>query len=150
MRKLINRIIERYRTMRAQEKQYHAWCNFMAKLNGKCMIIAVDFDGVLNQSPWPSVGLRVPNAKGAMRQLHDAGHYIIIWTCRTGEDLTRAINWLLEEGIPFDRVNENCPESMECYGNNTRKVHADLYIDDRQVGGFPGWDAVLDWVANCK
>ena len=30
-------------------------------------------------------------------------------------------------------MNDNIPESIEKYGNNCRKVSADIYIDDRSV-----------------
>lgn len=33
----------------------------------------------------------------------------------------------------FDAVNENLPEMVEWYGNDSRKVHADCYIDDKCV-----------------
>lgn len=110
------------------------------------MIIAVDFDGVINASPFPFTGVLVGGAQSAMQQLHDEGHHLIIWTCREGKDQTDAVNFLLEKGIPFDGINCNTRSNIEMYSNDCRKVHADLYIDDRQVGGFPGWDAVLDYI----
>lgn len=110
------------------------------------MIIAVDFDGTLSAAKWPDVGPEVPGAYGAMRELHDLGHYLIIWTCRHGDDLTRAINWLLEEGIPFDRINDDAPQSVAVFGDPSKKVYADVYVDDKQVGGFPGWETVVEYV----
>lgn len=110
------------------------------------MIIAVDFDGVLNASPYPEVGVVVAGATRAMRELYEAGHTLIIWTCREGQDQTNAINFLLQNGIPFNGINCNTQTNIERYSNDCRKVHADLYVDDHQVGGFPGWDEVLRWV----
>lgn len=80
------------------------------------MIIAVDFDGTLCESAYPSIGDVMPGAKKSLEELREKGHYIIIWTCRTGELLVNAINWLLEEGIPFDRVNDHDPENLAIYG----------------------------------
>lgn len=33
--------------------------------------------------------------------------------------------------IEFDAVNDNLPEIIEFYGNNSRKVTGGYYIDDR-------------------
>jgi hypothetical protein len=43
--------------------------------------------------------------------------------------------------LEFYAVNKNYPEEIfdEHCG---RKLDADLYIDDRNLGGFPGWDVV--------
>jgi hypothetical protein len=103
------------------------------------MIIAVDFDGTLHIGQWPTIGLLAPDAAKVMRQLKEDGHYLIIWTCREGERQTEAINWLLEKGILFDRVNDNHPDQTALYNNNSRKIYAHLYIDDKNLGGFPGW-----------
>lgn len=114
------------------------------------MIIAVDFDGVLNASPFPSVGVVVGGAKAAMEQLKAMGHHLIIWTCREGQDLLDAINFLLDKGVPFDGVNCNTRSNIELYSNDSRKVFADLYVDDKCVGGWQGWDVVLDYVKHLE
>lgn len=103
------------------------------------MIIAIDFDGTLHLGQFPQIGIPAPDAVKVMKQLKNDGHYLIINTARSGDDLLNAINWLLERGIPFDRVNDNEPTNVEKYGNNSRKIYAHLYIDDRQVGGLPPW-----------
>lgn len=110
------------------------------------MVIAVDFDGVLNARAYPEVGATVAGAVEGMQLLRMMGHTLIIWTCREGQDQTNAVNWLLRKGIPFDGINCNTRENIEHHSNDSRKVFADLYVDDRQVGGFPGWDAVVAWV----
>lgn len=110
------------------------------------MKIAVDFDGTLHTGRWPGIGSLAPYAVEVMRKLKAKGHFITIWTCREGTRQTEMINWLLEKGIPFDRVNDNIPEQSEIYGNNSRKVHADLYIDDKQVGGLPPWPEIYETV----
>lgn len=110
------------------------------------MIIAVDFDGTLHTGQWPGIGAPQPYAVDVMNKLKADGHYLIIWTCRAGDLLIEAINWLQEKGIPFDRVNDNHPEGTAKYGNNARKVHAHLYIDDKQVGGLPTWREIYEEV----
>lgn len=36
-------------------------------------------------------------------------------------------------GLEFDAVNANLPEMVAHWGNNPRKVFADVYIDDKAV-----------------
>lgn len=106
------------------------------------MIIAIDFDGTICKGQFPNIEGFVPDAKKYINQLKADGHYIIIYTCRNGEDLLNAINWLLRHNIAFDRVNDNEPTNVEKYGNNSRKVYAHAYIDDKQVGGLPHWSEI--------
>lgn len=103
------------------------------------MILAIDFDGTICRGKYPNIDGLQPYAKEVINRLYKSGHYIIINTCRSGDQLTEAINWMLQQGIPFNRVNDNHPEQSALYNNNSRKVNADLYIDDRNLGGFPGW-----------
>lgn len=108
------------------------------------MIIAVDFDGTINSAEWPALGRPLPFCADTLRKLKAAGHYIIIWTCREGKEQTAAVNWLLEHEIPFDRINDHYPANITKYGGDARKVFADLYIDDRQLGGLPDWSEIYD------
>lgn len=109
------------------------------------MIIAVDFDGTISRGKYPAIDGEQPYAGEALRKLHEQGHYLIIWTCRCGTPLLDAINWLLERHIPFDRVNDHNPGSVAKYGGRGgKKVYAHCYIDDKNIGGFPGWLACLE------
>lgn len=110
------------------------------------MIIAVDFDGTVHTGQYPEIGYIRQGCIEALRRLHDAGHYIIIWTCREGREQTQAVNWLLAKGVPFDRINENHPDNLVRYPDNNRKIYADVYVDDRQVGGLPSWDEISDYI----
>ena len=110
------------------------------------MIISVDFDGTIARSDFPTILGEVPYAVEVINRLKSEGHYIIINTCRAGDDLTNAVNWLLNEGIPFDRVNDNHPDNIRQFNNNTRKINADIYIDDKNVGGFMGWPEAYNWI----
>lgn len=103
------------------------------------MIIAIDFDGTISRGKYPAIDGLQPYAVDTINALYDAGHYIIINTCRSGEQLLEAINWMLHQGIRFHRVNDNNPDSTAKYGSNSRKIYAHLYIDDKNLGGFPGW-----------
>ena len=96
-------------------------------------IIAVDFDGTLCYSNWPDLG--APNTALINYLLREkaAGNKLILWTCRAGKALSDATRWCLEQGLTFDAVNDNLPEIVEFYGNNSRKITCDLYIDDKSV-----------------
>lgn len=110
--------------------------------NRKQMIIAIDFDGTIVRSDYPNIIGPQPYAADVINALHENGNYIIIWTCRTGEILLEAINWLLEHDIRFNRINDHNPENLSLYGDGGKKIYADVYIDDKNLGGFPGWKEV--------
>lgn len=96
-------------------------------------IIAVDFDGTLCFSNWPELG--EPN-KALIRYLkkeQQAGNKLILWTCRAGQPLEDATIWCHNHGLIFDAINDNLPEIIELYGNNSRKITCDIYIDDRNM-----------------
>lgn len=103
------------------------------------MIIAVDFDGTIARSDYPEIHGEMPYAGEVIRRLHASGHYLILWTCRDGDRLLEAVNWLLERRIPFDRINCHHPENVRRYGKGGNKIYAHCYVDDKNVGGFPGW-----------
>ena len=109
------------------------------------MIIAVDFDGTLHDGEWPAIGNPLPFAIEAMKLMKEAGHILIIWSCREGKHNTKMVEWLLKKGIPFDLINENY--GWMPYGYNARKVCADVYIDDRNLGGLPSWREIYDIVS---
>lgn len=110
------------------------------------MIVAVDFDGTLTTGNYPEIGSPKPYAVEYMRRLKEDGHYIILWTCRKDKRLEEAINWLLDQGIPFDRVNAHEPKNLAMYGDDTRKVYAHCYVDDKQVGGLPTWPEIYEYI----
>lgn len=96
-------------------------------------IIAVDFDGTLCANAYPDIGAPIESVIKYIKQRKAAGDAIILWTCRSGIRLAEAIAWCTLRGLKFDRVNENTRENINTYGKNTRKVFADIYIDDKAV-----------------
>lgn len=103
------------------------------------MIIAVDFDGTLCSDRFPEIGIPNYRMLNFLRHLQkDNGDKIILWTCRNGKTLEEAVRWCKKHGdIEFDAVNENLPEIREKWGGDTRKVYADIYIDDKMEA--PVW-----------
>jgi len=100
---------------------------------GEHKIIAVDFDGTLCFSNWPALG--EPNV-ALIEYLKDwkkGGNKLILWTCRAGDALDMAVSWCTEHELVFDAINDNLPEIVEKYGNNSRKITCDYYIDDRAM-----------------
>lgn len=111
------------------------------------MIIAIDFDGTIVHSAYPAIGRLQPDARAAINRLSAEGNYIIIFTCRTGERLLEAINFLLSEGVKFNRVNSSHPAAIKFYGGEGCKVSADVYVDDKQLGGLPPWREVYEKIS---
>lgn len=94
-------------------------------------IYAVDFDGTLCENAWPGIGEANTKLIKHLIKRRSEGVKLILWTCREGEPLQKAVEWCKEHGLEFDAVNDNIPEMVECHnGNNARKIWADLYIDD--------------------
>ncbi|MBT5188196.1 MAG: hypothetical protein HOM01_15415 [Kordiimonadaceae bacterium] len=106
-------------------------------------VIAIDFDGTIVHESYPEIGEAIEGAVESIRRIKELGAEIVIWTCRTNEQLGDARHWLVSMGIPFDFINENTTTELEHWGTDPRKVAADRYIDDRIIGGFPGWEKVM-------
>jgi len=98
------------------------------------MIFAVDFDGRLaSGGKWPEVGEPNETLINWLIVARNQGHKVILWTCRVGETLQKAVDMCRENGLEFDAVNDNLPEVIELYGVNSRKITADFYIDDKAI-----------------
>jgi hypothetical protein len=118
----------------------------------KSLLIAIDFDGTIVEHMFPEIGPMLPGAAVVMKRLQEAGHRLILTTCREDEPgrrnyLTEAVRYCEAHGIVFRSVNENHPDD-EFRNVPGRKVYADIYIDDRNLGGFPGWYFVDDVIFN--
>lgn len=116
----------------------------------KIRIIAVDYDGTLTLGDsYPLAGQLNMVAIKILKEFKQNGGKIILFTCREGEPLLRAVNLCKEAGLEFDAVNENIEGQFEAFqlrypdAVENRKPYADLYIDDK---AWP-WvaDAKVDW-----
>ena len=95
--------------------------------------IAVDFDGTLCYSKWPELGHPNTALIAYLQEWKRNGNKLILWSCRAGEALSKAVEWCREQDLEFDAVNDNLPEIIEFYGHNSRKISCDYYIDDRML-----------------
>ena len=103
----------------------------MAKTMDECKLIAVDFDGTLCTDAYPLIGEANLHLINLLKNVQKKGCKLILWTCRSGLPLEDAIAWCGMHGLYFDAVNQNVPEIIERYGHDSRKITADLYVDDR-------------------
>ena len=105
------------------------------------MIIAVDFDGTIVEHRYPAIGKELPFALETIKALQKKQHQIILWTYRSGKELDEAVEFCRKRGVEFYAVNKNYPE--ERYDETiSRKINADMYIDDRNFGVFPSWGEI--------
>ncbi len=114
------------------------------------MIIAVDFDGTIVEHRYPRIGREIPFAITTLRRLQAEHHQLILWTVREGRLLDEAVAFCRERGLEFYAVNANHPDEQasETPSSPCRKVRADLFIDDRNVGALPDWTAIYKMVHN--
>ena len=104
-------------------------------------VIAVDFDGTIVEHSYPKIGKEMMFAFATLKELQKKGHKLILWTYRDGHLLDEAVEYCRANGIEFYAVNKSYPE--EVYDLSiSRKINADIFIDDRNVGGFLGWSKI--------
>jgi hypothetical protein len=103
--------------------------------------IAVDFDGTIVEHEYPGIGKEKLFAFQTLKELNKLGANLILWTFRNGKELDEAVEYCRRNGVEFYAVNKNYPEEIF---NETisRKIDADIYIDDKNIGGFLGWSEV--------
>lgn len=106
------------------------------------MIIAVDFDGTVVEHRYPVIGKELPFATATLRQLMEDGHRLILWSVREGDLLQEAVDFCEQRGVTFFAVNRDFEEEDGTGKHYSRKIKADLFIDDRNVGGLPDWPTI--------
>lgn len=106
------------------------------------MKIAVDFDGTIVEHRYPEIGEDKLFAFETLKQLQKQGHRLLLWTFRAGKELNEAVEYCREKGLEFYAVNKSYPEEVFDESKISRKIDADVFIDDRNIGGFPGWSEI--------
>ncbi len=112
------------------------------------MIIAVDFDGTIVEHEYPAIGKTQLFAFETLKELQKKEHQLILWTYRTGKELDEAVDFCKKNGVEFYAVNKNYPEEIFVEGEISRKINADIFIDDRNVGGFLGWSKIWELISS--
>lgn len=115
------------------------------------MTIAVDFDGTIVEHRYPEIGKELPFATETLKMLIADRHKLILWSVREGKLLNDAVEWCRKRGVEFYAINKDFPE--EDLSKNTsfsRKLKADVWIDDRNIGGLPDWGTIYQMITEKK
>lgn len=106
-------------------------------------ILAIDFDGTIVEDAYPKIGKPRLFAFETLQRLQEKGHRLILWTYRNGRKLQEAVDFCKENGIEFYAVNKSYPEEV-LDSSISRKIHADIFIDDRNFGELPDWGKIYN------
>lgn len=112
------------------------------------MTIAIDFDGTIVEHNYPAIGKEKPFAIETLLELSSQGHKLILWTARDGELLEDALKFCRDRGLEFFAVNSNYPAGslFADKSDKSNKVIADIYIDDKNLGGLPDWGTIYEMI----
>lgn len=110
------------------------------------MVISIDFDGTVVEHRYPRIGEERPHATETLRKLIEDGHKLVMWTVREGALLDEAVEWCRERGVEFSAINETLRADTNEHSHNTRKIDADLYIDDCNIGGLFDWETAYHMI----
>lgn len=106
--------------------------------------LAIDFDGTIVEDAYPAIGKPKTFAFETLRQLQADGYRLILWTYRHGKSLQEAVDFCAKHGLEFYAVNSSFEGEVFDSETQSRKIDADLFIDDRNLGGFPGWGEIYN------
>ncbi|PID91063.1 MAG: hydrolase [Bacteroidetes bacterium] len=106
------------------------------------MKIAVDFDGTIVEHKYPEIGKELLFAFDTLKALQKKNHQLILWTFRAGKELEEAVEFCRRNGVEFYAVNKSYPEEEFDGHSVSRKIDADVFIDDRNIGGMYGWGEI--------
>lgn len=105
------------------------------------LTLAVDFDGTIVENRFPQIGKPILFAFESLKKLQEEGHRLILWTYRSGQKLDEAVEFCEKNGLKFYAINKSYPEE-EFDDTISRKILADIFIDDRNLGGMKGWGEI--------
>lgn len=117
------------------------------------LLIALDFDGTCVRHRYPYVGETLPNCVEVLRKLINAGHLICLDTMRDWINpsplrenqsvMDDALKWFEIHNIPVFSVQ---PHTHASSWTKSTKCHADISIDDRNLGIPLDKYGSVDWV----
>ena len=108
--------------------------------------IAVDFDGTIVEHKYPEIGKEIMFAFQTLRAFQEQKHQLILWTYRSGKELDDAVEYCRRNGVEFYAINSSYPEEEFDEDYDSRKIDADLFIDDRNIGGLPSWGEIYQMI----
>ena len=111
-----------------------AFIDEVKRMASEGISIAVDFDSTIALTDgYPNI--IAPNGRvfDILHKWQDMGCKIILNTIRWGDELEKAIAWCANCGFFFDSVNCN-PEYERKFGNESKKLYATFFIDDKNIG----------------
>ena len=108
------------------------------------MVIAIDFDGTIVEHAYPKIGRPIPFAIETLLQIQKDGHKLILWTVRRGDLLQEAVDYCAQHGLHFFAENENYRGETIEREEYSRKLKADMFIDDRNLGGLADWGVIYN------
>lgn len=120
--------------------------------SGNGITIAVDFDGTIVEHKYPDIGKVRPFAFETLKALESEGYRLILWTSREGKLQEDAVAFCQKNGLTFYAVNSNNPPGylFEDKSSKSKKIVADIYIDDHNLGGLPDWGEIYAMVTGTK
>ena len=108
-------------------------------MENRKLTLAIDFDNTIAKTDYPHIKKIKRNAVKYINKLYDKGCLIIINTCRANGEKDIMCKFLTNVGLKYHYINENDPVRIRHYRTDTRKISADIYIDDKNLGGIPSW-----------
>ena len=115
------------------------------------MLVAVDFDGTIVEHKYPEIGKEIPFAIDTLKKLGEEGYQLALWTSREGKYLEDAINFCKARGLEFYSINSEYPSGgLDFSRENSRKIAADVFIDDKNIGGLPEWGSIYNMLHGMK
>lgn len=112
------------------------------------LTISIDFDGTIASLNYPKIGVLM-DCKEIINDWYNR-HTIIISTCRAGKELEDARQFLDDNGVKYHYLNENSQELIEKYGMDTRKISADVYIDDKNIPLMIDWRMLESYIGSLE
>ncbi len=110
--------------------------------------LAIDFDGTIVHDGYPGIGKTRTFAFETLKKLQSEGYRLILWTYRHGKYLDEAVEFCKKNGLEFYAVNSSFEGEIFDMNLQSRKIDADLFIDDRNLGGFPGWGEIYNIITD--
>lgn len=111
--------------------------------------IAIDFDGCLFTDAFPDIGEPIWPVIEKAKKEQQNGAGLILWTCREGDLLEKAVRACQSCGLEFDAINESLPDWIEEFENRPRKVGASEYWDDKSINTRPWFNMERDGPPEC-